>query len=219
MNKTRSFEHTPKSVAAARRFAAELLAGTADRDALDAIQLMVSELATNCIRHTDSGFNPTIIRDSGRIRVEASDRGAGEPRKQSPGPTDPSGRGLQIVDVLSTDWGCDHRPDVGKTVWFTIDFRAGLPARDAGAHRLEAQDRRQARAYDTEADFGQVALSGVAGHLTSRRSSGDAMVRADKELLKAYVRVANALQRPPVGSNVELVGDDDSRPRSNSFTS
>ena len=132
MNKTRSFEHTPKSVAAARRFAAELLAGTADRDALDAIQLMVSELATNCIRHTDSGFDLTIIQDSGRIRVEASDRGAGEPRKQSPGPTDPSGRGLQIVDVLSTDWGCDHRPDVGKTVWFTIDFRAGSPARDAG---------------------------------------------------------------------------------------
>lgn len=159
MNKTRSFEHTPKSVAGARRFAAELLAGIADRDALDAIQLMVSELATNCIRHTDSGFNLTIIRDSGRIRVEATDRGAGEPRKQWPGPTDPSGRGLQIVDVLSTDWGCDHRPDVGKTVWFTIDFRAGSPARDAGAHRLEAQDRRHARAYDTEADFdiGQVA--------------------------------------------------------------
>lgn len=130
MNETRSFEHAPESVAAARRFAADLLAGVVGRDALEAITLMVSELATNCIRYTDSGFDLTIIRDSERIRVEATDQGVGAPRMQSPKPTDPSGRGLQIVEMLSTDWGCDHGPDIAKTVWFTIDARAGS-ARDA----------------------------------------------------------------------------------------
>ena len=34
--------------------------------------------------------------------------------------------------------------------------------------------------------------------------------RADKGLLDSYLRVANALQIPPVGVNVENVGDDDS---------
>ena len=34
--------------------------------------------------------------------------------------------------------------------------------------------------------------------------------RADKNLLQAYLQVANALQIPPVGVNVEQVGDDDS---------
>jgi anti-sigma regulatory factor (Ser/Thr protein kinase) len=123
MTETRSFEHAPASAGAARRFAADLLAATAEPDTLETVQLMVSELATNCIRHTDSGFDLTIVRDSGRIRVEATDRGAGEPRKRSPRPTDATGRGLQIVDMLSTDWGCHHSPGGGKTVWFTLDRR------------------------------------------------------------------------------------------------
>jgi Iap family predicted aminopeptidase len=35
--------------------------------------------------------------------------------------------------------------------------------------------------------------------------------RADKALLESYLRVANALQVPPAGVNVDNVGDDDSR--------
>lgn len=35
--------------------------------------------------------------------------------------------------------------------------------------------------------------------------------RADKGLLESYLRVANALQVPPAGVNVDNVGDDDSR--------
>ncbi|HJS93851.1 MAG TPA: ATP-binding protein [Solirubrobacteraceae bacterium] len=123
MTETRSFEHAPASAGAARRFAAELLATSAEPDTLETVQLMVSELATNCIRHTDSGFDLTIVRDSGRIRVEATDRGGGKPRKRSPKPTDATGRGLQIVDMLSTDWGYHHSPGGGKTVWFTLDRR------------------------------------------------------------------------------------------------
>lgn len=119
MNETRSLAHAPESVPVARRFATDLLAGTVGSDALEAIQLMVSELATNCIRHTDSGFDLTIVRGSDRVRVEATDQGSGEPRKQSPKPTDPTGRGLQIIDMLSTEWGYEQGREV-KTVWFTL---------------------------------------------------------------------------------------------------
>jgi anti-sigma regulatory factor (Ser/Thr protein kinase) len=130
MNETRSFEHAPASAGAARRFAAEILAAGAEPAALEAIELMVSELATNCIRHTDSGFDLTIVRDPDRILVEATDRGAGEPRQRSPKPTEATGRGLQIVDMLSTDWGYHRSPNGGKTVWFTLDLSAGSPADD-----------------------------------------------------------------------------------------
>ena len=119
MRDTRTFPHDAQSVPAARRFATSVLSG-ASAETLEAVELMVSELATNCIRHTDSGFDLTIIRKGRDIRVEAADHAGGTPTMGSPAPTDPSGRGLKIVDMLSARWGV--RPDrpEGKTVWFTI---------------------------------------------------------------------------------------------------
>ena len=80
---------------------------------------MVSELATNCIRHANVGFELTVMRSGGQIRVEVTDAARGEPTMRSPGPEDPSGRGLLIVNMLSTSWGVEHAPVRGKTVWFT----------------------------------------------------------------------------------------------------
>jgi anti-sigma regulatory factor (Ser/Thr protein kinase) len=119
MTSKRSFTRDPSSVGAARRFAIETLNGLPS-DALDAIQLMVSELATNCIRHTNTAFDITIARVRGEIRIEVTDRAAGTPTMRSPAPTEPTGRGLQIVDMLSKDWGVEQRTKSGKTVWFTL---------------------------------------------------------------------------------------------------
>lgn len=119
MKETRGFECAPESVPEARRFAAEALQRL-PAEALDSVTLMVSEVATNCIRHADSGFDLTISQSEGEIRIEATDRGGGEPRVRSPGPSDVSGRGLQIVDLLSTAWGWERLPGRGKTVWFTV---------------------------------------------------------------------------------------------------
>lgn len=119
MKNTRTFPHEPQSVPAARRFATSALSG-ASQETLEAVELMVSELATNCIRHTDSGFDLTIIRDGPDIRVEATDHAGGTPTMRSPKPTDASGRGLKIVDMLSAGWGVRSGAVAGKTVWFTI---------------------------------------------------------------------------------------------------
>ena len=119
MRDTRSFPHEPQSVPAARRFATSVLRG-ASAETLEAVELMVSELATNCIRHTDSGFELTITREGSDIEVEATDRAGGTPTMQSPEPTDPSGRGLKIIDALSARWGVRAGAAHGKTVWFTI---------------------------------------------------------------------------------------------------
>lgn len=120
MKQSRSFEHTRNSVTAARRFVKEVLQD-APPEVLDTVALMVSELATNCIRHTDSDFELTVSQTGGEIRVEARDCGGGQPTKRTPAPTDPSGRGLQIIDIFSTDWGHESRPR-GKVVWFTVSL-------------------------------------------------------------------------------------------------
>jgi anti-sigma regulatory factor (Ser/Thr protein kinase) len=119
MRNTRTFPHEPQSVPAARRFATSALSG-ASQETLEAVELMVSELATNCIRHTNSGFVLTVIRNGQDIRVEATDHAGGTPTMRSPEPTEPSGRGLKIIDMLSARWGVQSQPSEGKTVWFTI---------------------------------------------------------------------------------------------------
>lgn len=97
------------------------------------IQLMVSELASNCVRHTDSGFELTIIGSAEEIRVEAKDRGEGRPRVRSAGPTELSGRGLQIVDMFASGWGVDIIPGGGKSVWFRLSLAADPETATASA--------------------------------------------------------------------------------------
>ena len=127
MKHTRNFPHDPESVPAARRFATSTLRGVST-DTLEAVELMVSELATNCIRHTDSGFELMITRTGADIRIEATDGAGGRPEMRSPKPTDPSGRGLKIVDMLSTEWGVEQHAGDGKTVWFTVPDTAAASA-------------------------------------------------------------------------------------------
>ncbi|MGZ4183780.1 MAG: ATP-binding protein [Solirubrobacteraceae bacterium] len=119
MRETRSFPEQPESVTAARRFATDVLREVSP-DVTATVELLVSELATNCIRHTNSAFDLTIIQSGAEIRVEATDYDAGAPTMRSPEPTDPSGRGLRIVDALAAAWGVEHRSAQGKTVWFTV---------------------------------------------------------------------------------------------------
>jgi two-component sensor histidine kinase len=119
MRYTQNFAHAPESVPAARRFAVRALDGLAP-DTVETVAVMVSELAANCIRHTTSGFDLTITRDASGIRIETTDYGSGEPTVRSPAITDRTGRGLRIVEALSSSWGVRDRPGAGKTVWFTI---------------------------------------------------------------------------------------------------
>ncbi|BAU86045.1 hypothetical protein SLA_5163 [Streptomyces laurentii] len=52
------------------------------------------------------------------LRLEVSDAGDGCPEIQRPAAEDTHGRGLQIVDALTHNWGVSPRPGgIGKTVW------------------------------------------------------------------------------------------------------
>lgn len=83
-------------------------------------ELLVYELATNCVRHAGSAFDVEVTLTADGARVAVSDDAEGIPAPRSPGPDEATGRGLNIVQALSRDWGVERTP-TGKTVWFSLD--------------------------------------------------------------------------------------------------
>jgi len=116
----REFPGRPQSVSDARGFVATSI-GPVAREVAETVALMVSELATNCVRHADTAFVVGVEHVEGVVRVEVSDASSEPPQLRSPEPTEPSGRGLLIVQALSDQWGVTAgRAGPGKTVWFTL---------------------------------------------------------------------------------------------------
>ncbi len=68
MRHSRTFPPTRESVAAARRFIEPLLSDL-DPDVAHTVKLMVSELATNCVRHAGTPYTMTIDDRGGDLRV------------------------------------------------------------------------------------------------------------------------------------------------------
>jgi anti-sigma regulatory factor (Ser/Thr protein kinase) len=119
----RAFPAAARSVREARDFATAALSGTPAEARAD-VGLMVSELTTNALQHALSSFRLTVDQTPSEICVEVADYGTGSPRLQSVGPDAPYGRGLQIVNLLSTQWGVRDESEFGKTVWFTVALAA-----------------------------------------------------------------------------------------------
>ncbi len=86
----------------------------------EAVAVMVSELSTNAVVHAASAFDVVVDRSASTVVVAVTDWGEGSPELQSPGSTEPHGRGLRIVEALSDEWGIDATPDETKTIWFRL---------------------------------------------------------------------------------------------------
>jgi anti-sigma regulatory factor (Ser/Thr protein kinase) len=121
MRISRRFLHDSRSVPQARRFVTQFLADSPP-DSRSLAEMMVSELATNCLLHTTSEFTVSLDHTRDRLRVDVTDEGDGRPVLQPADPTSTSGRGLHAIDTLAESWGVEFRPDGrGKTVWFTLN--------------------------------------------------------------------------------------------------
>ena len=89
-------------------------------DLMAAAEVLISELATNAVRHARTLFTVTVTWDHATLRVEVNDASPLAPRPQlATHPDREGGRGLLLVDAIATAWGVDLYPD-GKTVWLTI---------------------------------------------------------------------------------------------------
>lgn len=62
-----------------------------------------------------------VDADGQCVRVECHDAKRQRPRKREPSNDDTHGRGLLLVEALSSRWGVGARP-FGKFVWFELDL-------------------------------------------------------------------------------------------------
>lgn len=117
------FPGAAASVADARRFTESVLSDQPPELVKTAV-LMVSELATNAVKHAGAGFAVEISWTGHQVRVEVSDAGRGAPVLRSPTPADPYGRGLRIVELLAHSWGVATGGRSSKGVWFVLTSAA-----------------------------------------------------------------------------------------------
>ncbi len=109
----------PASVARIRRFAVETSRTAAPEVDADTVALLVSEVATNALVH-GAGKVRVRVRPTGHgLRVEVHDEDSTLPSRRQATPMDEGGRGIALVDALSSGWGAETTPD-GKTVWFEV---------------------------------------------------------------------------------------------------
>ncbi|MFH7337318.1 SpoIIE family protein phosphatase [Streptomyces sp. KHY 26] len=118
----------PERIAEARRYVRDLLHDWGSPDQVDSAELLVSEMLTNVLVHTDADalLLSEVIEESGRrrLRVDVFDSGDDLPHKRRPGELASSGRGLLLIGILADTWGVDPRGE-GKSIWFELYERSG----------------------------------------------------------------------------------------------
>ena len=109
----------PASVARIRRFTADACRSTAPAVDADTVALLVSEVATNALVHGRGRVRVRVRPTPVGLRVEVHDGDPTLPARRQATPMDEGGRGIALVDALSSGWGAESTDD-GKTVWFEV---------------------------------------------------------------------------------------------------
>ncbi|MFF8485311.1 SpoIIE family protein phosphatase [Streptomyces sp. CAI-85] len=113
----------PERVAVGRQQLRELLHDWNSDDQVDSAVLLVSEMLTNVLVHTDADAllvaEVTGVSGERRIRVEVTDTSDDLPHKRRPGELASSGRGLMLIELLADTWGVAPRGE-GKSIWFEL---------------------------------------------------------------------------------------------------
>jgi serine phosphatase RsbU (regulator of sigma subunit) len=120
----------PHEVGRARRLIREQLADWGLAELSWNVELMVSELVTNAVRHAHEGHVELRLVRSDTLLCEVSDDDHALPTLLSASPGDEFGRGLRVVSSLATEWG-SSRTAAGKAVW----FEQALPRAPRGGRR------------------------------------------------------------------------------------
>ncbi|NUQ96554.1 MAG: SpoIIE family protein phosphatase [Streptomyces sp.] len=113
----------PERVAVARQHLRELLHDWPSPDQVDSAVLLVSEMLTNVLVHTDA--DALLLAEvrgepgSRRMRITVTDTSDALPHKRRPGELASSGRGLMLIELLADAWGVDPQGE-GKSIWFEL---------------------------------------------------------------------------------------------------
>lgn len=115
----------PASVGAARRFLVEMLEAW-DLQGLEYdASVVLSELVTNAVLHARTEVGVRLTCEGSVLRLEVSDGSPKLPVTKRLNPTAATGKGLVLIEALSTEWGVRPEPD-GKTIWASFAEAAAL---------------------------------------------------------------------------------------------
>jgi len=132
----------PTAPRLSRGFVSATLTGWGLTELIDTTELLVSELSTNVVRasmdaegtlrYDAEGKLPLLwirlLSDRGRLLIEVWDTvpaTLGAPVARHPEPDEESGRGLEIIELLTDDWGWETVPGwSGKKVWAILKVAA-----------------------------------------------------------------------------------------------
>lgn len=135
LNWSRLFPGRPEQIALARQFVRSALAS---RTEAEPAELVVSELATNALRHTASGrpggaFTVSVTLRPDGVMLAVDDLGSHrEPQiRHRDDRLATSGMGLLLVATLAKEWGT-ARTSSGRRVWVELADADGTGADGTG---------------------------------------------------------------------------------------
>jgi hypothetical protein len=95
--------------------------GPEQRQFVDDVLLMVSEVVTNACVHTTGPLGLEVDCAPDRLRIEVTDPSPAAPVPRQPNPSTPGGFGLFVVERLAKAWGYAPR-GAGKVVWLEVEW-------------------------------------------------------------------------------------------------
>jgi serine/threonine-protein kinase RsbW len=124
-----------KAAGHARRVLVERLSAALPATVLGDLQLLVTEIVANSVRHggvgEDGEIDLRVAISDHRVRVEMRDTGIqADPKLRTPDLGGGGGFGMLLVSRMSERWGVDHEPNV--VMWFELALQHD-EAREAAA--------------------------------------------------------------------------------------
>lgn len=110
------FQPVAESVPTARHFVVDVLHAWGLESLGGDAAIVISELATNALRHAETPFRAVLDRQQQGVRLGVEDAAPDPLARRSSDSYDLGGRGVDIVEALSHRWGWTELPS-GKLVW------------------------------------------------------------------------------------------------------
>lgn len=125
----------PWAAGRARTFTGQTLATWRLPHLIDTAELLVSELITNAVKHAGGVTDPSAdlswlagkvppvllgVSVLDALLIEVWDVSSTPPLRRTAEADAESGRGLELVDALSMEWGCRVLATGGKIIWLAL---------------------------------------------------------------------------------------------------